>query len=148
MKKIIFSFFIVLLVALLLIMAMFHNRKSNRPQISGPQVTVKGQKFSVEVVSTPEKLALGLGKRDSLCSSCGMLFRFGGKGIRSFWMKDMRFPLDIIWIADGKIVYIARNISFDYKGIISPDIGADEVLEINAGLCNKFNFAVGDEIKS
>ncbi|MEI7750247.1 MAG: DUF192 domain-containing protein [Candidatus Moraniibacteriota bacterium] len=96
-------------------------------------VTVGGRTFSAEVADTPASRELGLGLRDSLCSDCAMLFRFDAPGIYPFWMKGMRFPLDLAWIRDGKVVFIEKNIPADSTAIMTPDAEAFEVIETNAG---------------
>lgn len=108
---------------------------------------VKKDAFRVEVVSTPDKLARGLGKRKKLCDSCAMLFVFQKEGNYSFWMKDMLFPLDIIWIYDNKVVDIEKNVQADFGGILTPKNSVDAVLEINAGKSDKLGIEVGDELK-
>jgi uncharacterized protein len=102
--------------------------------------------FYAEVVASPEKLQKGLGGRESLCHSCAMLFQFSEAEKKSFWMKDMRFPLDIIWISSGKIVHIEKNVSEKFSGLLSPQVYADQVLEINAGLSDKIGLKEGSEV--
>ncbi|MDR3559740.1 MAG: DUF192 domain-containing protein [Candidatus Pacebacteria bacterium] len=109
-------------------------------------VVINGQKFSASLATTPAERQKGLGDRDSLCRNCAMLFKFEKKGDYMFWMKDMRFDLDIIWIADGKIVYIAKDISHEALNTIDPKTPADNVLEINAGLAERYGFKIGDAI--
>lgn len=109
-------------------------------------VQIKEKKFAVELALTGEEKIRGLGGREEICISCGMLFVLGQSGKYSFWMKDMKFPLDIIWISDGKISHIAKNIPPDYQGVIFPDASADNVLEINGGLSEKLNFKIGDSV--
>lgn len=109
-------------------------------------VIMGGEVFRAEVVSTKEKLEKGLGNRNDMCASCAMLFRFSKSGKYSFWMRDMRFPLDIIWISDGKIVHIEKNIQQGFSGILEPSSEADFVLEINAGLSEKFGIKIGDRV--
>ena len=58
-------------------------------------------------------------------------------------MKEMKFDLDIIWIRDNEIVYVAKNIPQDFKKIIIPEIGANRVLELNAGTADELNIKVG-----
>jgi uncharacterized protein len=96
-------------------------------------VTVGGREFSAEVADTVPSRELGLGGRDSLCDSCAMLFRFDTPGNYGFWMKGMRFPLDLAWIRDGKIVHIERDIQADSPDIMYPGADVTEVLETNAG---------------
>lgn len=110
-------------------------------------VDINGQKFVTELSLTPEAYKKGLGDRAQLCSSCAMLFNFSRKGQYAFWMKDMKFDLDIFWIENGKIVYIKKNIPADSSEVVRPDAMADGVLEINAGLSDKYNFQVGDAVK-
>jgi uncharacterized protein len=109
-------------------------------------IEINGNNFKVEIVSSPEKMAKGLGKRDNLCEKCGMLFEFSEKGRHAFWMKGMRFNLDIIWIDGDRIVHIAENVAHDSLEVIKPEVEADSVLEINAGLAKKLNIKAGDKI--
>ena len=57
----------------------------------------------------------------------------------------MRFPLDIIWILDGKIVHIEKNVSEKFSGTLSPQVDADSVLEINAGIVDKIGIKISDK---
>lgn len=110
-----------------------------------PYVEINNQKFSVEIADTPEKRSKGLGERKNLCPDCGMLFKFPEPGNYSFWMKGMKFPLDIIWIQGNEVVYIAGNISPEFKNAISPGVLADKVLEINGGLSERYEIKKGSE---
>lgn len=109
-------------------------------------IKINGNKFKIEVVSSFEKITKGLGDRNNLCEKCGMIFEFPEKGKHSFWMKGMKIDLDIIWIDGNEIVYIAKNISHDSLEIITPEIKANKVLEINAGLTEKYGIKMGDRI--
>ena len=60
--------------------------------------TTTGEEIPVEVADTLKKRSLGLGKRASLKKGWGMLFVFEKRKPHRFWMKDMQFPLDIIWL--------------------------------------------------
>lgn len=62
--------------------------------------------FRVEVARTAEQQRDGLSGRDELSAGTGMLFRFGSRSEQQVWMAGMKFPLDIAWIADGKVVAI------------------------------------------
>jgi uncharacterized membrane protein (UPF0127 family) len=110
-------------------------------------VTLGKQKFQAEVVSSDEKLQKGLGGRSSLCQSCAMLFRFSLFGRYSFWMKDMRFPLDIVWISDGRINHIEKNVPADFSSIFTPSVDADKVLELNVGTVDRLGAKEGDAVK-
>ncbi len=78
-----------------------------------------------------------------------MLFVFDKPDIYSFWMKDMLFPIDMIWISeDGKVVYIERDARPEsYPNSFIPDAPAKYVLEVNAGFSEKNNLKVGDKVE-
>jgi hypothetical protein len=100
----------------------------------------------LEVATTSAKQYLGLSKRPSLCNDCGMLFAFSSSREREFVMRDMAFPLDIIFISDNKIVKIYENLSpegsspVNYYGSTQP---INYVLELNAGKASALGFKEG-----
>src|ERR671921_2143509 len=76
-----------------------------------PSVQIKGLKINVSLAETPEQQAKGLSIKNTLNENEGMLFIFDTPKEYSFWMKDMKFPIDIIWISsDNKIVHIEKNL--------------------------------------
>lgn len=117
---------------------------------SEKKVMVGNEEFRVELADTPQKRELGLGGRETLCQGCAMVFVFPESGQYSFWMKGMRFPLDILWwrSKDGRIVHIEKNIPADSRKSYAPSEEADRVLEINGGLADKYGIAVGDKVKN
>lgn len=110
------------------------------------KVRIGNVEFEAESVSKREKISLGLGGRKKLCENCAMLFLFPIEGNRYFYMKNMNFDLDVIWIQKSKIVKISKNVSKNYPDSISPDMLSDKVLEINAGLADKYGFQEGDSV--
>src|SRR3989344_1878244 len=115
-------------------------------------LTVAEAKIMVELADSPEAMRLGLGERDSMSENEGMLFDYGVKQPAVFWMKGMRFPLDIIWIADGVVVQIDEKIPHE-PGVAEQNLKmypsnqeVDSVLEVNAGFTKKNNIKVGDLI--
>ena len=79
-----------------------------------------------------------------------MLFVFPRKQIRSFWMKDMNFPLDIIWISDNKIIKIDKDLQPEGenpKNKYQTIQRVDKVLEVNSGFTDKYKIKAGDEVK-
>lgn len=104
--------------------------------------------FQAEIASSLEKRNQGLSGRKKLCEKCSMLFLFSEKGLHSFWMKEMNFDLDMIWIDEDEIVDIAKDVSRKKeREIIKPSREADKVLEINAGLADRLGIRVGDKIE-
>jgi uncharacterized membrane protein (UPF0127 family) len=142
MKKLalIFLLFILFLFAAAFFAGRHHKKSLNN------SVFIDGREFEVELADTNEKRNKGLGGRVSLCDSCAMLFVFPQAGQYSFWMKDMQFALDFVWISGDKVVGTNKNIPPDYPRILEPASPVDKVLEINAGLCDKNDIKEGDKI--
>lgn len=114
-------------------------------------VIIKEKVFQVELAKTETQKYKGLMYRDKLEQNNGMLFIFNKEKIYPFWMKNTLIPLDIIWInSNNKVVFISQNTQ-PCKSLICPqilsNINAKYVLEINAGLCEKLNLQVGDQIE-
>lgn len=119
------------------------------PPLARSTVIVAGRvRLSAEVARTERERELGLSNRGSLGNGEGMLFLFGGVAPASIWMKDMRFPLDILWIRGGRIVMIeerAQPLRSDRR----PEIftaEADSVLEVPAGFAAANGISVGDAV--
>ncbi|NNK97809.1 MAG: DUF192 domain-containing protein, partial [Xanthomonadales bacterium] len=75
-----------------------------------PRVVLGGKTFAVELATTSEKQALGLMFRDSMPVDEGMLFIFPNEAPRSFWMKNTRIPLDIMYFDKNlKMVSLSAN---------------------------------------
>jgi len=112
-------------------------------------ITLGTQSLLVELAQTPSQWEKGLGGRDSLGSSGGMLFIFPYPHVPVFWMKDTRFPLDMIWIRDDIVVGIAADVPVaqtDKLPTYSPDVPINKVLEVPSGWSERNNLAVGDEL--
>ena len=115
-----------------------------------PYVELKGQQFSVEIADTAEKQALGLMYRDSLPADHGMLFIFRDEAPRSFWMKNTRIPLDIMYFSsrlelvsvkkNARPCAVARCPAYPSKG------PAKYVLELNAGMASALGLVAGDSM--
>lgn len=113
-------------------------------------VQIDNQSILADVASTNAARNKGLGGRDSIGINQGMLFLFGQPGSYPFWMKDMKFPIDIIWIAHGQVVGFNENIDPQIGADLSelklyyPPEPVDKVLELHAGRVNLLRAAVGD----
>jgi len=116
-------------------------------------VTVGGVNLITSLSTTPDAQSKGLAIRDSLNENEGMLFIFETPQKYSFWMKDMKFPIDIIWInQDGKIVHIEKNLPPCVFLLPCPSYTPKDdslyVLEVVSNFTNKFNINVGDPVDS
>lgn len=115
-------------------------------------VSIDGHTFYVTLVKTEKDQEIGLSHRSSLPQDQGMLFPFDHPDYYAFWMRDMKFPIDIIYIANKHIVSIYANVPKPTTTdtatlpIYKPNQPADTVLEINAGLANTYHFSVGDTV--
>lgn len=103
----------------------------------------------VTVVSESRDLQRGLSGRESLGPTEGMLFVFPADGYHGIWMKDMRFPIDIIWVdARGVIVDIAPAVRPDtYPKTFEPKVPARFVIETNAHYAESLGIQVGDSVQ-
>jgi uncharacterized membrane protein (UPF0127 family) len=108
---------------------------------------VKDVPVTAEVVSTPEKLYLGLGHRPGLPEGRGMLFLMNTPAIQSFCMRDMLFSIDIIWIADGKIAGIEPKLSPSFQGVVTSPVPVRLVLEVPGGFAERHGIQVGDPVE-
>lgn len=115
---------------------------------------IGGQILNVEVANTDASREQGLSDRTTMDESQGMLFEFGQQVRPAFWMKQMNFGLDFIWIDNGQIVGItpdvpapAQKTSDSMLPLYYPPSPVDEVLEVNAGWAEKNNISVGDDVK-
>jgi uncharacterized membrane protein (UPF0127 family) len=112
-----------------------------------PSITIRDQKVQLEIVRTPAQQAKGLGDRDELAWGHGMLFEYPAPGFPGFWMKDMRFDIDIVWIREGRIVDVSHRVRHFPEGpgpTLRPHQLTDTVLEVPAGFAQAHNWRVGD----
>ena len=102
-----------------------------------------------EVADTKSSRELGLSGRKNMRENEGMLFAFDVPGRYGFWMKDMNFPLDLIWInQNGVIVEIERNATPEsYPKTYINKSDANYVLELNAGVAEQQGLFIGSKIK-
>ena len=112
-----------------------------------PSITIGGATVVVEVARTSAEKEKGLSGRVSLPEGKGMLFLFDRPDRYGFWMPDMHFSIDIVWIgADWRIVDIAKEIPPEsYPDVVVSDVDAQYVLEVPAGSIERYGWNVGDE---
>lgn len=99
--------------------------------------------FIVEIAKTDIQKTKGLSGRNSLDAGKGMLFIFNEPDFYSFWMKDMKFSIDIIWMHDNEIIGFVENVPPDNSSspkIYFPPKLVNKVLEIPAGSIAKIKF--------
>ena len=116
-------------------------------------VRIDDMNITAILALTPEEQSTGLAIKETMKENEGMLFVFDTPKKYSFWMKDMKFPIDIIW-ADptGKIVHIEKNLQpcifLLPCASYSPNIDSLYVLEVVSNFTSKYNIKIGDQIES
>lgn len=115
--------------------------------LSTTTLSIKNATITAEIATGNTELMRGLGGRMGLADGEGMWFEFGSKGHWGIWMKDMKFPIDIVWLDENlNIVDFAERVSPDtYPQVFYPAHDASFVLEIPSGAVEKYQWKVGDE---
>ncbi|MBI5400997.1 MAG: DUF192 domain-containing protein [Candidatus Yonathbacteria bacterium] len=119
-------------------------QSSHEPASSS--VLLGGQEIFVEIVDTPALQERGLSFREKLDTDTGMLFIFADAQPYGFWMKDMRFPLDIIYFDQKrKIVDVWEHADpASYPKVFTPRASAQFVLEVSAGFFAEHHLKTGN----
>ena len=120
-----------------------------------PAIEIGDARFDVEVVSTPKDRFAGLSNRDSLAPMTGMLFVFERPHVATFWMREMRFPLDFVWIGEGcTVVDITPDVPnpppdtpSSNLPMYAPSGPILYTLELNAGEAEQHGIAEGDRVR-
>ncbi len=112
------------------------------------KITIGGVEVYASVADTLSKRILGLSGTSFLPENVVKLFAFGAAGNHSIWMKDMNYPLDIIWVAEnGVVVHIEENVSPEsYPDSFSSPVLAWYVIEASAGFVESNSIIIGDEV--
>jgi uncharacterized membrane protein (UPF0127 family) len=115
-------------------------------RVQSPELRLARSTYELEIADTPAAQQKGLGGRDRLDAHTGMLFPYTEEAERCFWMKDMRFPIDIIWIGDDKrVVHIEHDLSPSTYPNSYCHFGK-YVLELNAGEAKKNALQIGSRV--
>ncbi|MFC1625426.1 DUF192 domain-containing protein [Patescibacteria group bacterium] len=135
-----------------------NNSNFNLLSIASPsptfyEMTVGETKVDVEIAKTQKERQVGLSNRSSLDENKGMLFVFEKNVTPVFWMKDTQIALDLIWIKDGMVIDITKNVQPE-PGIpddkltrYNPDGFVDYVLEVNGGFSDKYSLKIGEPVQ-
>ncbi len=111
-------------------------------------VLINDYRLKVDIAGTPQQQQTGLAIKSILKENEGMLFPFPNESYQGFWMKDMKFPIDIMWIdKNNTIVYIQPDlppcINVQTCPIYDPQVRVIYVLETVAGFAQKHDIKVG-----
>lgn len=104
----------------------------------------------LEIANTPEKRERGLSGRASLEEGRGMIFLFDRPGRHGFWMKEMKFALDFIWMNGERVVELTADVPPPGEGEspvrINPIAEVDRVIEVPAGFNARQGLKKGDRL--
>ena len=119
-----------------------------------PQAVFANVAVTLEVAKTDQERQKGLGGHAPLGETDGMLFVFERPSFYAFWMKGMLFALDMLWIENGQVVHVERNVpSYPPSTpdlllpVYAPRAPATYVLEVNPGFSAKYEIEVGSSVE-
>jgi uncharacterized membrane protein (UPF0127 family) len=113
------------------------------------EATIRGHVILLEIAQTPRQQAIGLMFREDLPDNQGMLFPFNPPRPVQFWMRNVQFPLDMLFLKDGEIRAIAPSVppcTTPTCPTYGPDESVDYVLELKGGRAAALGLSVGDPV--
>ncbi len=138
MKKI---FSISVILAILISFSIYFSKSKENPYLE-----INNTKINLIVSDTEGLRTKGLSDTKELKDNEAMLFIFSVPSKYGFWMKDMSYPIDIIWLdEDKKVVHIEKNASPEsYPKVFFPPENSLYVLEFNGGFSTRNSITVGN----
>lgn len=117
----------------------------NSELLQNKTIKINNIPVELEIADTPEKKIRGLSDRADLSENRGMLFIYDTSGFYGIWMKDMKFPIDIIWIdKNGRIIDITKDVKPEsFPKTFTSSGPAKYILEVNAGYSDEHNLKIG-----
>jgi uncharacterized protein len=118
--------------------------------ISAVAIVPNGTKIQLEVARTPQEQAMGLMHRPELPENRGMLFSFSSPFQASFWMKNVPVPLDMVFMRDGIVQYVAASVppcNSNPCPTYGPDTPVNQVIELRSGRAAQLGLKVGSPVK-
>jgi len=134
-----------LIVAVVLLMSFsIFVLKDTNEELFRKTVFIGQEQVEALIVYRDEDLKRGLSGREFLNDQEGMLFVFPYEDFHGIWMKNMLFPIDIIWIQNGRVVDLKRDARPDtYPYVFMPKEKASHVLEVSAGFVKGHDILIG-----
>jgi uncharacterized membrane protein (UPF0127 family) len=117
------------------------------PSLPTTNMRLGSNSFIVEIANSDPDREHGLMQRDSMPRNHGMIFVFDDEKPRAFWMKNTRFPLDIVYLDhNGKVVSIKQMQAYDLTSVPS-DQPCKYAIELNVGIASAAGLKVGDTVQ-
>ncbi|MBU0545961.1 DUF192 domain-containing protein [Patescibacteria group bacterium] len=117
------------------------------------KVLIGGQELTVLVANNDKHLLKGWGDKKDMGLYGGMLFIYPTKTQHAIIMRDMQFPIDILWLSDGEIIDIAPNVQPEMgraEELLTPyfaRLPSNAVLELSAGFVSNNEIKIGDRVE-
>lgn len=111
------------------------------------EVRVGSGIFNLQLATDEPARVQGLSGVDHLNPNGGLLMVFDTDSTWEIWMKDMKIPLDILWLnSDKKVIYVVKNASpqLSTNKVFKPTDKARYVIELNAGAIEQNNIKIGE----
>ena len=126
-----------------------NNNNQNISQKEGHVLKVGTARVLIDIADTPPLRERGLSGRRLLLDDQGMYFIFDHPGMYPFWMKEMNFPIDIIWIGEHmSVVDITKSASpSSFPQTFVSSVPALYVLEVQAGFAERYGVKIGDQVE-
>ncbi len=144
---------VIFLITLLYFISFFYQPDSaekvlTERKIETTVISIGGVIINAVISDTAEERGHGLSGRKTLLPNEGMLFVFEKPDRHGFWMKDMNFGIDIVWIDENKkIIYMEENILPEsFPIIFQPILPALYVLEVPSGFVFTNKIKIGDSV--
>ncbi len=142
---------LVVLIVVLVLGAVFVLRQYRESETGYKKMPLStpNAKFELLVAGTYAQRELGLGNRSGLPANKGMLFPYDQESKPCFWMRGMRFPVDMIWLDKSKtVVDVAANVKpGTFPQAFCPKQPAQYVIELNANAAAKSGVTVGKQLQ-
>ena len=144
---------VVILIGILLLVAFLSLDNKPCANFNEKTITVPSGALSIALVQTPEQQARGLSGCKNIPPRSGMLFPLAERREATFWMKGMLIPIDIVWIADNRVLGVEQNVPYPKEQVPEADFPVysspgevDAVLEVEAGKANEYGLVEGAEV--
>ena len=117
--------------------------------VSQQTVSFGETKVQVDIADDGQERLLGLGDYDGLNANQGLLFVFEQPDKHGIWMKDVEFPIDVVWLDESRnIIHIVKEMQpSSYPEVSKPDQNAKYVIELPAGFVENNNVNEGDNVE-
>lgn len=144
-QKLLVTMGLVLLTAGVGIATFFFSGPSAATMRHDREVTINGKTLQLEIANTPSSIVQGLSGRKAMANDEGMLFIMPNVENQNFWMKDMKFSLDIIYLREGRVVDISTLQRPSLASIPSHQskTEADMILELREGMAEVYGLSIG-----